>query len=199
MKSEIERAASKFTSDLIELIKANMVARLTRPDVTVTSEVGAQGPSSVRMLAGYDAAIAATGDVLMTPSTCGQYTISYEPGKTTVKLDKPVTVPKGRLQVKGLERAVAKAKPNKAPAVSPRYAVRKSTPADVARKLDKHIGQALDRIREAGATGLKSRDLRKTFTEKRATQLLASLLKSGKVKRIGRTRGTRWVAVGAAK
>jgi hypothetical protein len=194
MKSEIERAASKFTADLIDLIKANMVARLSRPEVTVTSEVGAQGPSSLRMLAGYDAAVAATGDVLMTPSTGGHYTISYEPGKTTVKLDKPVTVPKGRLQVKGLERAVAKPA-----AVAARYAVRKSPPADVVRKLDKHIGQALDRIREAGATGLKSRDLRKSFTEKRANQLLAALLKSGKVKRIGRTRGTRWVAVGAAK
>jgi hypothetical protein len=197
MKSEIERAASKFTADLIELIKANVVARLTRPEMPTMTLSGTNRALGEAVGAASSGYARFADDVQTSLGATGVYSVSHKLGRsghseTRITLDKPVTVPKGKLQVKRLERAVAKPA-----AVAARYAVRKSPPADVARKLDKHIGQALDRIREAGATGLKSRDLRKAFTEKRANQLLASLLKSGKVKRIGRTRGTRWVAVGA--
>lgn len=181
----VEQATSRFAADLIDLIKANIRARLG-PSVTWA---GAMAPSDqasgLSMLLGYNTV---TNELARDG---GRYTVSYVP-ESGVTLRGTMANPSKAAIASAEKTAHAMGLPK------PRKPVTERQLQDAV-----HASLVLSSVHAAGKQGIKTNDIGKAnarvgdLTGAWVRTLLKRLLKSKAVKRIGRTRGTRWVATGA--
>ncbi len=163
MQKTIEAAAAKFVGDIVQLVRANVLAQME----------SAFMPKATTHIV-FNRPVVEASDWYAQASTTA-------PNPTAVKV---------------LTGNMAPQKPKTILPPKPRT---KGKPLTATQRTDaEHAATVLSRVRVAGKDGIKTGAVSGglPFTASWTKTLLGRLLKAGKVKRIGRTRGTRWVAVG---